>query len=138
MRLCKFVGFAAASTLFVLAPPLFAADRWYLLVPQRSEYDERSPFLQGIRILDTKPLAEWPQQGAYDSASECDGVRMKSLKRQRDIYSGSSEVYLRDAAANNDPAFLRAQRALIEVQHANVSAFKASRCVANDDPRLRP
>jgi hypothetical protein len=124
--------------LFMVAAPLFAADRWYLLVPARSEYDERSPFLQGFRILDARPLAQWPQQGAYDTASECDGVRNKSLKRQRDIYSGSSEVYLKDVAANNDPAFLKAQRALIEAQHANVSAFKASRCIANDDPRLRP
>ena len=138
MRLRWFIRFAAASTLFVVAAPLFAADRWYLLVPARSEYDERSPFLQGFRILDTKPLAEWPQQGAYDTASECDGVKNRSLKRQHDIYSGSSQVYLKDLAANSDPAFMRAQRALIEVQHANFSAFKASRCIANDDPRLRP
>ena len=124
--------------LCISAMPLFAADRWFLLVPARSEYDERSPLSQGFRILDKKPLIEWPLQGAYDTAMECEGVRNKTLKLQRDILSRSSEAFLSDTAGNSDPEFLKAQRALMEAQYANVSAFAASRCVGNDDPRLRP
>ena len=129
---------AAAAILFISAMPLFAADRWYLLVPARSEYDERSPLSQGYRILDKKPLVEWALQGAYDTASECEGVRNKTLKLQQGILARSSEAFLNDTAGNSDPEFLKAQRALMEAQYANVSAFTASRCVGNDDPRLRP
>ena len=138
MRLRCFLKFAAVSPLLLVALPLFAADRWFLLVPARSEYDERSPLSQGFRILDKKPLFEWPLQGAYDTASECEGVRKKTLKLQHDILSRSSEAFLSDTAGNSDPELLKAQRALMEAQYANVSAFTASRCVGNDDPRLRP
>ncbi len=50
------------------------AEGWYLLVPPRSEYKEISELLQGYAILADKPLPPWGQQGAYDSAAECEGA----------------------------------------------------------------
>jgi hypothetical protein len=123
---------------FVVATPLFAADGWYLLIPPRSEYSERAPFLQGYKILDQKPLTRWAQQGAYDSASECEAVRDSFLKVEQDVYSKSSDQYIKDVGAGKDAAVLRMQRSLTETHNANVSAFMASRCVRSNDPRLLP
>ncbi len=123
---------------FIVATPLFAADGWYLLIPPRSEYNESAPFLQGYKILDKKPLAQWAQQGAYDSASECEAVKDTYLGVEHDVYSKSSGAYLKDVRAGKDPVILKAQRSLTEMHNANVSAFMASRCVRSNDPRLRP
>jgi hypothetical protein len=138
MKLSFFVNRAAAATLFLIATPLFAADQWYLLVPPRTDYDERRPVLEGITILAQKHFAEWAQQGAYDTAPECRSARDRFLKRHRDIYSRSSEDFVRDPHSNRDPDFLRGLRAVIETQQANVAAFTAAQCIGNDDPRLRP
>jgi len=124
--------------LFIVATPVFAADGWYLLIPQRSEYNERAPFLQGYKILGKKPLAQWAQQGAYDSASECEAVRDTYLNVEHDVYSKSADTYLKDIRAETDPVTLKAQRSLTEMHNANVSALMASRCVKSNDPRLRP
>ena len=68
------VGLSSKASLvflaLVAAPSIFAAGGWYLLVPPRSGYDE----LKGYKILDTEPLSKWTQQGAYDSASDCEAV----------------------------------------------------------------
>jgi hypothetical protein len=42
---------------FVVAAPSLATSGWYLLVPPRSEYNERAECLSGYKILDDKPLA---------------------------------------------------------------------------------
>ncbi len=123
---------------FIVTKPLFAADGGYLLVLPRSEYNERAPFLQGYEILDKKPLTQWAQQGAYDSASECESVRHSFLLVEHDVCSKSSDVYLKDIAAGKDFVLLRMQRSLTETHNANVSVFVASRCVRSSDSRLRP
>jgi hypothetical protein len=138
MKRSFFAGYAAATVLFFAAAPLFAADRWYLLVPPRTDYDERRPVLEGITILTEKGFAEWAQQGAYDTAPECKSARDRFLKRHRDIYSRSSEDFVRDPHSNRDPQFLKGLRSVIETQQANVAAFTAAQCIGHDDPRLRP
>jgi hypothetical protein len=138
MRLSFLERFAAAAMLFCIAMPLLAADRWYLLTPPRTEYDPRLPVLEGITILAQKPFVEWAQQDAYDTAPECKSARDRILKRHRDIYSRSSEDFVRDPHSNRDPEFLRSLRSVIEAQQANVAAFTAAQCIGNDDPRLRP
>jgi hypothetical protein len=123
---------------FIVATPLFAADGWYLLIPSRSEYDDRAAFLQGYEILDKKPLTQWGQRGAYDSARECEAVRDTLLKAEQNVYSKSLDAYLADIAAGKDPVILRKQRSMTEANNANVWAFIASRCISNSDTRLRP
>jgi len=123
--------------LVTLATPLWAADGWYLLIPPRSEYNERAPYLNGYRILDNRPLSQWAQQGAYDSASECEAVRDSFLKVEHSVYSASSQAYVKDVAGAKDPVVLKTQRLLTETHNANVSALMASRCVRSNDPRLR-
>ncbi len=123
--------------LLSVATSVWAADGWYLLIPPRSEYDERANFLSGYRILDNKPLSQWGQQGAYDSASECEAVRTNLEMVEQGAYSKSSEDYMKAVGAGADPVVLRTQRLLAERNNANVWAIRASRCIRSDDPRLR-
>jgi len=127
----------AAVVLLSVATPLWAADGWYLLVPPRSEYNDRAAFLSGHKILDTAPLSQWAQQGAYDSASECEAAKNSLLMTEQRVYSSSSEAYIKAVGAATDPVALKMQRLLTERNNANVSALMASRCIRRDDPRLR-
>ena len=115
----------------------WAAAGWYLLIPPRSEYNEHANFLSGYKILDSKPLSQWGQQAAYDSAAECEAVRHSQLMIEQRVYSKSSEEYVKAVGAEKDPLALKMQRFLTESNNANVSALMASRCVRSDDTRLR-
>jgi hypothetical protein len=124
--------------LLAVATSPWAADGWYLLIPPRSEYNERADFLSGYKILDKTPLSQWGQQGAYGSASECEAVRNTLLLVEQGIYSRSSEAYLKAVGAGTDPVVLKIQRFLTESNNATVLGFMASRCIRSNDPRLRP
>jgi hypothetical protein len=124
--------------LLSFATSLWAADGWYLLIPPRSDFNERADFLSGYKILDNKPLSQWGQQGAYDSASECEAVRNSLLMTEQRAYSSSSEAYVKAVGERTDPVALRMQRFSTEARNANVSAFMTSRCIRSNDPRLRP
>jgi hypothetical protein len=121
----------------VAVTPLWAGDGWYLLIPPRSEYNERADYLSGIKILDNKPLSQWGQEGAYDSASECESERSTLLNVNQNIYSKSSDAYLKALTAGTDKVVLETQRWATEMNNANVLAFMASRCIKSNDPRLR-
>jgi hypothetical protein len=139
MRLTAFFScrrIVVASALLLLTVPAWAADGWYLLIPPRSEYNEGAGFLSGHKILDTKPLSQWGQQGAYDSASECEATRNVLLNVEQTVYSKSSEDYVKAVGAGTDPVVLKIQRYLTESHNANVLAFMASRCIRSNDPRL--
>jgi hypothetical protein len=134
------VRFAIRATLVVLAlaaPPSFAGAGWYLLVPPTSEYDERAAFLSGIKILSAQPLSKWSQQGAYDSASECEEVRNALTATAQNLYSRNSADYIKAVGANEKPYLLKHMRWTTERSNANVDALIASRCVESNDPRLR-
>jgi hypothetical protein len=120
----------------VAVTPLWAADGWYLLIPPRSEYNERADYLRGIKILDNKPLSQWGQEGAYDSASECESERNILLIVNQNVYSKSSDAYLKALTAGTDKVVLKTQRWATEMNNANVFAFMASRCIKSNDPRL--
>jgi hypothetical protein len=131
------VGFVVVVILLAVATSLWAADGWYLLIPPRSEYNESANFLSGYKILDDKALSEWGQQGAYDSASECEATRNSLLMVEQRVYSSSSEAYHKGTGAGADPVVLKMQRFSTETHNANILALMASRCMRSDDPRLR-
>jgi hypothetical protein len=114
----------------------WAAGGWYLLVPPRSEYNERAEYLRGYKILDSEPLSQWAQQGAYDSASECEAVRNSLVLVEHGVYARSVESYQKAISAGTDPVVLNTHRGLSEMHNANVSMLMASRCIRSDDPRL--
>ena len=122
--------------LLTVATSLWAAEGWYLLIPPQSEYNENADFLSGYKILDKKPLSQWGQQGAYDSASECEAVKNSLLMVEQDVYSKSTDTYRKTIGEGMDKAVLKTQRFVTEKNNANVWAFMASRCIRSDDPRL--
>lgn len=129
----------AISSFLVLtiATPLLAADGWYLLVPPRSEYDKNAEYLSGYKILDSKPLSQWHQQGAYDSASECEDMKHNLTMIEQNTYSKTSENYIDAVRSEKSKAVLEFQRASVEALNANVFALMASRCIKSSDPRLK-
>lgn len=131
------VGASLCLVLLAVADVAVAANGWYLLIPPRSEYNERAAFLSGYRILDDKPLSQWAQRGAYDSASECDTARNSLTMAEHRTYSLSSEAYIKAVGAGTDAVALKMQRSVTERNNANVSALMASRCIRSNDPRLR-
>ena len=122
--------------LLTVATSLWAAEGWYLLIPPRSEYNENADFLSGYKILDKKPLSQWGQQGAYDSASECEAVKNSLLMVEQDVYSKSTDTYRKTIGEGTDKAVLKTQRFITEKNNANVWALMSSRCIRSDDPRL--
>jgi hypothetical protein len=134
----RLAGGASVVVLLLLAVATspWASDGWYLLIPPLSEYDDRAAFMSGYRILDNKPLSEWRQQGAYDSAKECETVRNSLLAAEQTVFSRSSESYAKASAGGMDPVVLKIQQRLTEGHNADVWALMASRCIQSNDPRL--
>ena len=134
MRLaCNAVLFSVA---LAAAPSASAAGGWYLLIPPTSDYNESAEYLQGYKILDSKPLSQWSQQGAYDTTSECEASRNSLLMADHNFYSKTSADYINALGAKKDPAVLKMMRWTTERSNANVNAWTASRCIKSDDPRL--
>src|SRR6266545_3887500 len=92
-----------------------AAGGWYLLIPPRTAYDERAAYLSGYKIHDDKPLFQWAQEGAYDSASECEAVRNVLLMAEQRKYSGASDAYHKALEERADQVVLKTQRWVTEV-----------------------
>ena len=127
---------ALALTLGGMVGTAGAGGGWYLLIPPRSSFNEREEFLRGFKILDSKPLSEWGQEGAYDSPAECEAAKSSHVGVEQRYYEKSAEAYRKDLGANTDPVALKLQRYFTENANANVFAYQASRCVRSDDPRL--
>jgi hypothetical protein len=106
-------------------------------VPPRSDYDQSAEYLSAYKVLDNKPLSQWSQQGAYESASECEAVRSSLVNVEQRVYSKAADAYREDVRAGAAPIALRMQRFITETDNANVLALLASRCIRSDDVRLR-
>jgi hypothetical protein len=132
--LLEWVVFLAGMLLFASAS--WAASGWYLLIPPRSEYNERAEFLRGFQILDAKPLSQWFQASAYDSAAECEAAKRTFVMLEHSVYAKEIEAYLKAVGGGADAVVLRTQRYVSENGHANEEAYRASRCIRSDDPRL--
>lgn len=130
------VRFLGGSALLCTVLSASAGNGWYLLVPPTSDYDEHSKYLQGYKIQDSKPLGQWSQQGAYDSASECEAVKNSLLLAEQKVFSMNSAGYLNALGSKKDVAVLKMMRLATERSNANVDALGLSRCVKTDDPRL--
>ena len=116
----------------------WAAGWWYLVVPPRSDYDERAPFLSGYKILESKPLSEWRLGGIFDSILHCVARRDALALTEHRLYTEELGVYLKAEREPTEPELLRYDRYTAEVHHANTSAYSASRCVSSKDFKFGP
>src|ERR1035437_2675975 len=126
------------SLLLGMLSPSLAADGWYLLVPPKSKYNKNAEYLSGYKISATTPLSQWGQQGAYDSASECEAIKQNLIIIEQNTYAKSDEDYIKAVGAGGSQTVLDFQRAIVEALNANVWAFMGSRCIKSNDPRLKP
>lgn len=94
-----------------LAIEATAGSGWYLLRPPVTSSTETGPYHVGY----DKPLSKWSQQGAYDSAAECEAARSNGEREAK-------KVAERDSKGGPLTATF-------------VAALQAV-CVASDDPRL--
>lgn len=143
------VGPMLSLVVLAVADAAVASGGWYLLIPPRSEYNERANFLSGFRILTEEPLSKWFQEGAYDSASDCDAVKTALTGVEHRSFELSADEYRKALGA--DPKALgrgadgkwfnvtlaEHQRFTTETYNANVDALRAARCIRSDDSRLR-
>jgi len=129
-------GTALIAMALARMPSASAAEGWYLFVPPIGDYNERAEFLDGYKILATSPLSRWTQQGAYDSASECEAAKTALLRVEQNSYSKLAEDYVNALGAQKEPALLKHMRWITERTNANVNLLAASRCIKSDDPRL--
>jgi len=113
------------------------AAGWYLVVPPRSDYDERAPFLGAYRILADRPLSEWQLSGIFDSVFNCDARRGKLALTEHKLYYEGFGEYQKAQRERSAPELLRYERFVSETHHANYSAYSTSRCVPTDDPKLK-
>jgi len=124
------------AAVVLLASVAEAGQGWYLMVPPTSDYDDRADYLKGFKVLSSRPLSQWGQEGAYDSAAECEAVKATQVSLHHRFFEHSSGEYQKAIGAKSDPVTLRLTRVLSEADNASVDAYQASRCVASDDPRL--
>ena len=126
-RRVSIVAFVLAA--LAVAQPVFAAGGWYLLVPPRSDQNP-------LKVLDGEPLSKWTQQGAYDSASECEAVKNALLNVERSSYYDSQRRLGSAQSERKDPAAIVVIQSAFENYRANYDGLSASRCIKTDDLRL--
>jgi hypothetical protein len=114
-----------------------AAGSWYLVVPPRSDYDERAPFLAGYTIQQERPLAEWQLTGIFASTLKCMARRDALVLSEHKQYFADLGAYMKDERQGSEPELLRYGRFTAELHNANYAAYSASRFVPADDPELR-
>lgn len=125
--LCVFIGISISAS---------AESGWYLLIPPTSDYNEQAKYLQAFKVLEKKPLGQWLQQGAYDTASECEATKQTLLMMDQRNYSRTSDEYVRATGEAMDAVFLKHKRLITELDNAKVNAWRYSRCIESNDPRL--
>jgi hypothetical protein len=96
--------------------PVQAADRWYLLAPPFSSFEDSSG-TGAVRVLADAPLAKWTQVGTFDNAQACEQSRQETIR------------FL--TREDQNPTF-SAQGAML-----NRDRSLLTKCVASDDPRLK-
>ena len=125
----QFVGSAASVE---------AGSGWYLLVPPRTVYDKKAPFLQGIKILTDAPLSKWIHDSSHESVADCETWRSSRILMEHSVYTRSADNYMRLLSEKGaDEVLIAAQRSITESHNADVDALNAARCIASDDVRLR-
>jgi len=132
---CRNVARRASRAALILvalagAPPLLAAGGWYLLIPPRSDQNT-------LKILDSEPLSKWTQQGAYDSASDCEAAKDALLTVERNSYYDAERRYALALSEKKDQVTVAVIQSALENYRSNFDGLSVSRCINSDDPRLR-
>jgi hypothetical protein len=97
------------------AATLALADGWYLMEPPYLKDSNRIILFPNRQA----PLAEWTTNSAYETASECEAGRERSIAQRKDVLDNTSSPYLTQ-----------------QVKTAVTMGGIEQTCVATNDPRL--
>lgn len=123
---------AGGLVLLFAAHSVSAAGGWYLLLPPTNEAEVHGEYA----VLDAKPLSQWTQETAYDSAAECEVVKTSLLNSAQRFHSLSAADYAKASDAKGNQSGLEMLKSTAERSHAYIKVRAASRCIKSDDPRL--
>ena len=97
--------------LLFVAFPVWAGQGWYMMKPPiilNSENPDDS------KIDESAPFSKWDQIQAFDTAKDCEKTMVKLIKSQKNKKARSKSDLIKELSETE------------------------SRCIATDDPRLKP
>jgi hypothetical protein len=128
----KFWQSAGSLVLLLAAQSASAMGGWYLLLPPTNEAEVHGEYA----VLDAKPLSQWTQEAAYDSAVECEVTKTSLLDSAQKFHALSAAEYAKARDAKGNQSGLGMLKSTAERSHAYIKVRAASRCIKSDDPRL--
>ena len=115
---------------------LASLGNWYLMGPRRTAYDKTAAYLRGFQVLTDRTLSQWELLDAFESRQVCE-LRRDSLRRiEESSYSKAAASYLQMMREQTETPAVSLQRYMVEIYHANIRTYAASRCVSRGDPGL--
>jgi len=118
----------AFGLVLVLGSGLAWAGRgWYFMIPP--VYGEGDT----LEVARTVPLRQWEQDGAFDSAGECEAARVKIADSAREALASGGEI--RQLHPSRTRPTSSASDKALRLIYERIAAIDG-RCIASDDPRL--
>src|ERR1700730_16572314 len=96
----------------------FALVSWYLMIP---------PLNSAGSPDDASPLTSWHNEKSFDSARQCEDGKVTVLEREIEALKRLEKIQIPQSPEGFDQ-YIRWRR----------RQFAASKCIATDDPRLKP
>ena len=111
---------------------------WYLMGPPRTGYDKTAAYLRGFQVLPDRALSQWELLDAFESRQVCEIMRDSLRRIEESSYSKAAAHYskLIGDQTETQALALSFQRLMVEISHANIRTYKASRCINRGDPGL--
>jgi hypothetical protein len=109
---------------------------WYLMGPPRTDYDKTAAYLRGYQVLSNRALNEWVLLDAFESQQVCESMRDFLRRAEESTYSKAATHYSQMMGQQTETPTLLLQRFMVEMYHANVRTYTASRCVSRGSPGL--
>ena len=104
--------------------------------PPRTGYDKTAAYLRGFQVLPDRALSEWELLDAFESRQVCEIMRDSLRRIEESAYSKAAADYLKLMGEQTETPALSFQRLMVEMSHANIRTYKASRCISRGDPGL--
>lgn len=134
--ICRVVFFLL---LFVVLPA-WVGEGWYLMIPPLKSgqaFSNLAIYNYTNKDFDFKsPLSKWNQLAAFGTAADCEASINKGFETSTNLYKEYKKK--RDEALN---AGNKVQADIYEQLRAELSienTYYFARCIASDDPKLKP
>jgi hypothetical protein len=114
------LGWLSVVAVVFLPANALAGQGWYLLTPPWSKWPTET---ETGRVDSSAPLSQWGQDGAFETAQECE--------RERNAAKVKSVATLQGYPDKDR------DNILYKLQVMSTASTISGRCIATDDPRLK-